>query len=406
MGCSFRPLPGRPGGMGLIDSGLRGGTAISAGPIAGTSGAVNSGNTFINGDEPCCRAAPTRSCVAAKQVINAARAEKRRALAANLRRIFCGAIGFSRCWNPVRFESVHIVRRKYTRIARSAVRRLLGGSVAPPFSERADVLQCSGGLFRYEKFIPCAPRLFDSSVYDRSVAGSTGCNGSAWEARSAARRKPAGTLTRCDRPADEPGAVACGRVEDARGRSGTRRGGEPGRQRMADRERGGADLHGCCVVSPDDSDSRYAERLRPDRRAHLVPVPRQTPTGPCRRFSTSTAGAWRWAKTWSRWCCSTTRKPGDKVVVAVKLLQTVDVKQFRGATLRIDFPESRPNPEDLARGVSDGGGAAALRLRPATAARWTLSTMRLAPWMWARWMRRSRRAEARVLTMKRSSTPA
>jgi alpha-mannosidase len=42
-------------------------------------------------------------------------------------------------------------------------------------------------------------------------------------------------------------------------------------------------------------------------------------------------------------------KPGDKVVIAVKLLETVDVKQFRGATFRIDFPESRPNPEDLAQ---------------------------------------------------------
>jgi alpha-mannosidase len=40
-------------------------------------------------------------------------------------------------------------------------------------------------------------------------------------------------------------------------------------------------------------------------------------------------------------------KPGDKVVVAVKLLHTVDKKNFRGATLRIDFPEDRPNPEDL-----------------------------------------------------------
>jgi alpha-mannosidase len=40
-------------------------------------------------------------------------------------------------------------------------------------------------------------------------------------------------------------------------------------------------------------------------------------------------------------------KPGDKVTVAVKLLHTVDVKTFRGATLRIDFPENRPNPEDL-----------------------------------------------------------
>jgi len=40
-------------------------------------------------------------------------------------------------------------------------------------------------------------------------------------------------------------------------------------------------------------------------------------------------------------------KPGEKVTVAVKLLHTVDMKTFRGATLRIEFPESRPNPEDL-----------------------------------------------------------
>ena len=40
-------------------------------------------------------------------------------------------------------------------------------------------------------------------------------------------------------------------------------------------------------------------------------------------------------------------KPGDKVAVAVKLLHTVDEKGFNGATLRIDFPESRPSPEDL-----------------------------------------------------------
>ena len=40
-------------------------------------------------------------------------------------------------------------------------------------------------------------------------------------------------------------------------------------------------------------------------------------------------------------------KPGDKITIAVKLLHTVDKKRFRGATLRIDFPESRPNPEDL-----------------------------------------------------------
>jgi alpha-mannosidase len=40
-------------------------------------------------------------------------------------------------------------------------------------------------------------------------------------------------------------------------------------------------------------------------------------------------------------------KPGDKVTVAVKLLHTVDTKSIRGATLNIDFPENRPNPEDL-----------------------------------------------------------
>jgi alpha-mannosidase len=40
-------------------------------------------------------------------------------------------------------------------------------------------------------------------------------------------------------------------------------------------------------------------------------------------------------------------KPGDKITIAVKLLHTVDTKQFHGATLRIEFPEGRPNPEDL-----------------------------------------------------------
>jgi alpha-mannosidase len=40
-------------------------------------------------------------------------------------------------------------------------------------------------------------------------------------------------------------------------------------------------------------------------------------------------------------------KPGDKVIVAVKLLHTVDEKTFRGATLRIEFPDNRPNPVDL-----------------------------------------------------------
>ena len=40
-------------------------------------------------------------------------------------------------------------------------------------------------------------------------------------------------------------------------------------------------------------------------------------------------------------------KPGEKVTVAIKLLHTVDTKSIRPATLNIDFPENRPNPEDL-----------------------------------------------------------
>jgi alpha-mannosidase len=39
-------------------------------------------------------------------------------------------------------------------------------------------------------------------------------------------------------------------------------------------------------------------------------------------------------------------KPGDRVLVAVKLLATVDQKHFRGSPMKIDFSESRPNPED------------------------------------------------------------
>ncbi len=42
-------------------------------------------------------------------------------------------------------------------------------------------------------------------------------------------------------------------------------------------------------------------------------------------------------------------RPGDKIVIAVKLLHTIDVKTFRGATMNIDFASGRPNPEDLAQ---------------------------------------------------------
>ncbi len=40
-------------------------------------------------------------------------------------------------------------------------------------------------------------------------------------------------------------------------------------------------------------------------------------------------------------------KPGEKIVIAVKLLYTVDVKTFTGAEAKIDFVASRPNPSDI-----------------------------------------------------------
>src|ERR1019366_10408142 len=40
-------------------------------------------------------------------------------------------------------------------------------------------------------------------------------------------------------------------------------------------------------------------------------------------------------------------QPGEKATVAVKILHTVDTKTFRGVTMRVDFAEGRPNPEDL-----------------------------------------------------------
>ncbi len=38
-------------------------------------------------------------------------------------------------------------------------------------------------------------------------------------------------------------------------------------------------------------------------------------------------------------------KPGDKIVVAVKALDSADAKHFRKANLPIEFPQSRPNPQ-------------------------------------------------------------
>jgi alpha-mannosidase len=44
-------------------------------------------------------------------------------------------------------------------------------------------------------------------------------------------------------------------------------------------------------------------------------------------------------------------KPGDKILVAVKLLHTVDKKTYTDAELKIDFAENRPNPEDLRKEI-------------------------------------------------------
>src|ERR1700750_694753 len=40
-------------------------------------------------------------------------------------------------------------------------------------------------------------------------------------------------------------------------------------------------------------------------------------------------------------------KPGDKVLVAVKLLPTVDEKRIAGVDLSLEFATNRPNPADL-----------------------------------------------------------
>src|ERR1700739_1113108 len=44
-------------------------------------------------------------------------------------------------------------------------------------------------------------------------------------------------------------------------------------------------------------------------------------------------------------------KPGDKILVAVKLLPTVDEKRFAGVETRIEFASARPNPDDLRKEI-------------------------------------------------------
>ena len=40
-------------------------------------------------------------------------------------------------------------------------------------------------------------------------------------------------------------------------------------------------------------------------------------------------------------------KPGDKILVAVKIMQSADDKDFRGAVMKVTFATNRPSPEDL-----------------------------------------------------------
>jgi alpha-mannosidase len=40
-------------------------------------------------------------------------------------------------------------------------------------------------------------------------------------------------------------------------------------------------------------------------------------------------------------------KPGERILVAVKLLATAGPKRVNGASIRVDYPENRPNPGDL-----------------------------------------------------------
>jgi alpha-mannosidase len=70
-------------------------------------------------------------------------------------------------------------------------------------------------------------------------------------------------------------------------------------------------------------------------------------------------------------------KPGDKVLIAVKLLQTIDKKRFEGATIKVDFASARPSPLDLLQEIevadallpSLGKNAEAVRNRVTEAAK-------------------------------------
>jgi len=86
--------------------------------------------------------------------------------------------------------------------------------------------------------------------------------------------------------------------------------------------------------------------VRPDERAPSGLKFRAMPMAPCPRLSISTGG--RDPGRMELGADSTVRqgeKPGDKVLVAVKLLHTVDKKNHSRDRIEIDFAENRPNPE-------------------------------------------------------------
>jgi alpha-mannosidase len=51
-------------------------------------------------------------------------------------------------------------------------------------------------------------------------------------------------------------------------------------------------------------------------------------------------------------------KPGDKVLIAVKLLQTIDEKHFEEAVLSVEFANSRPSPLDLLQEIESASALA------------------------------------------------
>ena len=70
-------------------------------------------------------------------------------------------------------------------------------------------------------------------------------------------------------------------------------------------------------------------------------------------------------------------KPGDKVTIAVKLLHTVDSKRFRGASLKIDFPEEPAEPGRFAASSSCRRRCWCLLLRREMRASWTCCDLQL-----------------------------